>query len=105
MNHEPNIGTRVKVWPHPGLRVLDGPIPGGAGPRWLPEDGREVTWSEFQHRQFGAGEIHLHDPRVKMRHFTGAPEQGDVVVDADDRAPTPLVEVAHAPVAPGPPTE
>ncbi len=58
----PRPGERVYVWPHPGVRVQDGPLPISQGGRWLPSTGRSVIWDEYRYRQFLAGELHLTDP-------------------------------------------
>lgn len=59
----PKIGERIKVWPMPGLKVQASALPFDDGGMRLPDDGREVTWSEHTYRQLLHGEILLHDPQ------------------------------------------
>ncbi len=62
----PNFGDLVKIWPWPGKKVQDGPIPAGAPVNWmpvfLPKSGKVVVWSPFHHEQMLHGELLLHPP-------------------------------------------
>jgi hypothetical protein len=58
----PRIGERVRVWPTADLRVLEF-APGYGPERFLPAEGREVTWSAHLERRQASGELTLHDPR------------------------------------------
>jgi hypothetical protein len=54
------IGDPVRVWPKPGLRVLEHP---GIVGRFLSEDGAEVRWSTWMHDRVMDGSVSLVDPR------------------------------------------
>ena len=55
---EPQMGSRVHVWPRAGLAVATG----GGTRSFLPATGEDVTWDEWWHRRFRDGSISLHDP-------------------------------------------
>jgi len=60
----PAIGDLVKIWPFPGRKVQLGPRPVDilGGGRWMPVEGVEVEWSDFELLQLRAGDILLHAP-------------------------------------------
>lgn len=61
----PEIGTKVTIWPAPDRqRVPDGPRPidHTGGGRFLPPEGRVVTWSSAYLEQYRAGDFLLHPP-------------------------------------------
>lgn len=58
----PEIGEQVWVWPFPGRLVQDGARTLDAGGRWLPAEGRLVTWSYAHLEQLRAGDLLLHSP-------------------------------------------
>lgn len=95
MRNLPNVGQPVYVWPHPGLKVQDGPLAMSDGGRWLPPDGRSVVWDEYRYRQFLAGELHLTDPSPPVRRDPAPPAA---------RAATPAAATPTPPMAaPAPP--
>lgn len=79
MNHLPEFKQRLKIWPVPGRKVAASQTPILDGGRWLEEEGEEVEWSPFRHRQLLAGEISLHDPRegAKVKHAFGGAHNFD----------------------------
>lgn len=64
----PEFGSRVRVWPFPGRRVLRDPPPvltaagGAAHARFLAKGGELVTWTIFHLEQLRAGDVMLHPP-------------------------------------------
>lgn len=53
-----NVGDKVKVWPAPGQRVRER----DDAPRFLPADGKVVSWSAWLGSKLSTGEIYLSDP-------------------------------------------
>jgi len=56
------MGQRVRVWPRPGVRVLEHP---GIADRFLPAEGAIVEWSTWWARRASDGSILLSDPTKK----------------------------------------
>jgi hypothetical protein len=80
MNALPKNGDLVKIFPFPGRLVQHGPSPvmrpakvGGPGMpitgvpavRWMPKEGVEVIWSDWELHQLRAGDILLHAPLME----------------------------------------
>lgn len=62
----PDLGSKVRVWPHPQRRVTDGPAPFAgvhAFQNFLPPEGRDVFWTKYHLEQLRCGDLFLHDPR------------------------------------------
>lgn len=69
----PSIGSRVRVWPSPGLRVRShGPE---APNRLLAPDGEEIAWSRWLQERHDEGHVHLTDPRGNGKPKPAEPAQ------------------------------
>ena len=100
----PNVGQRVYVWPHPGLKVQDGALAISDGGRWLAPGGRTVIWDEYRHRQFLAGELHLTDPRPAAKVVLATTTRATVPATAS-AAPSTTPAISGAATVPTPARE
>lgn len=58
----PNFGERRRVWPR------EPNIPASANPGdMLPDEGRDVAWSDWWQARLNDGSISLHEPRAAAK--------------------------------------
>lgn len=86
----PPIGSRVRVWPSPGLRVRShGPE---APNRFIQPDGEELVWSRWLQERHDEGHVHLSDPRGN-----GKPRAAEPAPAPAAPAPAPTPPIATPP--------